>query len=67
MKYFVSFKLKSLKSNGFRQNITLSKHWPPTNKLFGSLDWSLTLETSAIGKNEKSSLHSHLPIYPKIK
>ena len=26
IKYFVSFKLKSLKSNGFRQNIILSKN-----------------------------------------
>ena len=36
-KYFVSFKLKSLKSNRFRQNIILSNHWPPTNKLFDRL------------------------------
>ena len=34
---FVSFKIKSLKWNGFRQNITLSKHWPSTSKLFESL------------------------------
>ena len=26
IKYFVSFKLKSLESNGLRQNVTLSKH-----------------------------------------
>ena len=26
LKYFVSFKLKSFKSNGFGQGITLSKH-----------------------------------------
>ena len=26
IKYFVSLKMKSLTSNGFRQNITLSKH-----------------------------------------
>ena len=38
IKYFVSFKLKSLKSDGFRQNIILSKDRPPTSKLFGSLD-----------------------------
>ena len=38
IKYFVSFKLKSLKSNGFRKNIIVFKRLPPTNKLFGSLD-----------------------------
>ena len=38
IKYFVSFKLKSSKSNGFRQKITLFKHQSPTNKLFGGLD-----------------------------
>ena len=33
IKYLVRFYMKSLKSNGFRQTNTLSKHWPPTNKL----------------------------------
>ena len=62
-KYFVKFKLKSSKSNGSRENITLN---PPTSKLFGSLDWSVTLEISGIGKNEKSPLRSFPPtIYPK--
>ena len=32
-----------------------------TNKLFGSLDQSLTLETSGIGRSEKSPLHSFSP------
>ena len=65
MKYFVRFKLKSLNPNGFRQKITLSKHWPPTSKLLGSLDWFLTLETSGIGKNEKPPLHSLFLILSK--
>ena len=64
IKYFVSSKLKSLKSS--RQNITLSKHLPLTNTLFGSLDWSLMLETRGIGKNEKSLLKSLSSFYPKI-
>ena len=67
IKYFVSFKLKSLEWNGLSQKITLSKHWPPTGKLFGSLDWYFTIETSDIGKNEKSPLHSLFQFYPKIK
>ena len=58
---FRQFQTEIIKSHGLRQNITLSKHWPPTNKLFGSLDWFLTLETSGIGKNEKSLLHNHFP------
>ena len=38
IKYFVSFKLKSLNSNGLRPNITVSEYLPPTSKLFGCLD-----------------------------
>ena len=33
MKYFVSFKLKSLKSNSFRKNITLSKRHGQKRKI----------------------------------
>ena len=44
----------------------LSKQWPLTSKLFGSLDLFLTFETSGIGKNEKSPLHSLLPTHLKI-
>ena len=65
IQYFVSFKLESLKTSGFRQNINLSKRWPPTNRLFGSLDWSFTLETSGIGRNETSPLHNLSPILYK--
>ena len=54
---FRQFQTEIIKSNGFTQNITLSKHWSPTSKLSESLDWFLTLETSGIGKNEKSPLH----------
>ena len=64
--YFVSFKLKSLKSNSLRQNITLSKQGPATSKLSGSLDRFLTLETSGKSKNEKSLLHSLFPFLSKI-
>ena len=67
IKYFVSFKLESLESNGLKQNITLSKHWPLTNELFASLDLSLTLETSGMGKNEKCRYIAFSSFYPKIK
>ena len=67
IKYFVNFKLKSLKSNGFMQNIHLSRDWPPTNKLLGSLDWFFTLETSGMGKTEKSPLHHLFPTLYKNK
>ena len=66
IKYSVSFEVKLLKSNGFRQNITLSKHWSPTSKLFGNLDWFLTLETSGIGEMKNHCYIAFSPVYPKI-
>ena len=69
IKYLIRLEMKLLKSKGFRQNITLSKHWTATNKLFGSLDWSLMLGTSGIRKKNKK-YHRYLafsPFYPKIK
>ena len=62
---FCQFQTEIIKANGFRQNIALSTHWPPTNKLFGSLDWPLMLETNGIGKSEISTLRSLLSILSK--
>ena len=62
IKYFVSFKLKSLKSNSSRKNITLSKQWAPANKhLKNTKLYSIELLRTKITSDHSNSNREYEP------